>query len=225
MHKTLGSLRMGGDGPRGGLLEAGGPHPVAHRPWSLGRSQGGVRFAGAPDRSSTRRSTSTSAGSRQRSSSLTSRTSGMGPPRRCRRAAGRTRPSKCSIVPKTRWASDRGAPGHRISMRSGGVRNSANRVARSATSAGESVSADDHNSSSPYHHMTRPNDRGEVITYLTTTASSHGETPWRTRQRQGACCPLPLPRYSGEGVLRQGPRRAPDFSAGPTEAGGWTCTT
>lgn len=57
------------------------------------------------------------------------------------------------------------------------------------------------------------------------SSCAKGDRPSRTRQRQGACSPLPLPRYSGEGVLRQGPGRGPDFSAGSTEAGGCTCTT
>ena len=58
------------------------------------------------------------------------------------------------------------------SSTSGAARSSAKRGARSATTAGSRRSASVQSPSSPYHHMIRASDSGDVITYLTAAAST-----------------------------------------------------
>ncbi len=197
--------------------------PGAYRPWSLGNSHGCTSLAFAPVRCCTSRKTSAKAGSLHRSSSLKSSTSGTRPPRRCRRAAARACPSKCSMVPKTRCASARGAPGHDNPTISGAARSSANVGARSATTAGARSSAAVHSSSSPYHHRTRPKDSGDVITSLTadrytrpssrpwsceSTAAKPTDCPrgwlitWRARMCEGAMSTTAWANISGRTSAR-----------------------
>ena len=163
-------------------------HPArcGGRPFNQGRTVRGVSAAPrvvarppVPLLFCTSLQISARAGSFQRSDSLRFSMSGMGPPRRCRRAAGRARPSRCSIAPRTRCASAEGAPGHTSSTSSAEERSSANRGARSATTGGNSPSAAAHRSSSPYHQRTRARDSGDVITYLTANGhtSSSSQSP------------------------------------------------
>ena len=64
-----------------------------------------------------------------------------------------------------------GAPGHSSSS-TRGADGGARRGAMSATTAGSRRSAGGQSPSSPYHHMIRASDSGDVITYLTAGAST-----------------------------------------------------
>ena len=121
-------------------------------------------------------------------------------------------------MPSTRCASASGAPAQRSSTTSGAQRSSANRGARSATTAGARPSAAPHKPSSPYHHSSRASDSGEVITYLTvkrpTSTSSQGPAPWSLRlaSRQASWSK----RRSSRRRFRAGHSRSRNWSTGPT---------